>query len=169
MSSVSLGSLINYRGMNWGQFKDLHRRLRLAGSAVTSSSLTQEVASSNNSLYYKYFCHWIHWKHLRRTQMWEVPSMISFSKFKFPLVTNRHLNLHWGVKILHRIVLLDLTVQSVPWFEPNPCRRIWTHSPSQTADLSLFKPRLGVLNGVDMGHILHTWQISRGWLMIDQL
>ena len=100
--------------------------------------------------------------------MCEVASKISFSTFKFPLVNNRHLNLDWGVKILHRMVLLDLAVESVPWFEPNPCRGVWTHSQSQTADLSLFKPRLGVLNGVDMEHVLHTWQIPEDdWWMIS--
>ena len=40
--------------MIWDQFRDLLFYLNLAGCVVTSSSLTQEVAGSNNLLYEKF-------------------------------------------------------------------------------------------------------------------
>ena len=58
--------------MNWGQSKDPLCYLCLAGSMVTSWSLSQEVANSNSSFNYKYFfAHSV--KLFRENQFYLVP------------------------------------------------------------------------------------------------
>ena len=70
--SMNLGNLINHSSMNWGQSKDPLCYLCLAGSMVTSWSLSQEVANSNSSFNYKYFfAHSV--KLFRENQFYLVP------------------------------------------------------------------------------------------------
>ena len=73
-NSLNLGNsrnLINFWSMNWGHLKNHVCYLCVADSVVTSWSLTQEVASSNN-IFYKYWIQRIQWKHLRKTQLCRV-------------------------------------------------------------------------------------------------
>ena len=44
-------------------------------AVVTTCSLTQEVAGSNNHFNYKYFCHWIQWKYSGKTQLFRPAPM----------------------------------------------------------------------------------------------
>ena len=47
LNSVNLGNQINHWSTNWAQFKDLVSHMGLAGTVITSFSLTQELAGSS--------------------------------------------------------------------------------------------------------------------------
>ena len=73
VNSTNSGNLINYWGLNCGQFKDPVSHLCLAGDVVASWSLTQEMAALNPfTVMTNIFSHWIQriqWKHLKKTQL----------------------------------------------------------------------------------------------------